>query len=159
MNEIELIVETLRQTFDGRAWYGPSFTDVLNGVDKTQAIERPIKARHTIWEIVNHCTFWMEAVTRALHGESMPDIESTEDWSKMGKTDEDWTNAQEKLKKAYEELVNSTKNLNEAQLTQKIHGSYDGQPYATAYRRMLHGISDHNTYHAGQIALLRKKTP
>ncbi|MCZ2855886.1 MAG: DinB family protein [Candidatus Bathyarchaeota archaeon] len=159
MNEIELIVETLRQTFDGRAWHGPSFTDVLNGVDKTQAIERPIKARHTIWEIVNHCTFWMEAVTRALHSESMPDIESTEDWSKMGKTDEDWTNAQEKLKKAYEELVNSTKNLNEAQLTQKIHGSYDGQPYATAYRRMLHGISDHNTYHAGQIALLRKKTP
>jgi len=159
LNEIELIVETLRQTFDGKAWHGPSFTEVLNGVDKTQAIERPIKARHTIWEIVNHCTFWMKAVTRALHGERMPDIESTEDWSKMGKTGEDWTDAQEKLKKAFEELVNSTKNLNEAQLTQKIHGSYDGQPYATAYRRMLHGISDHNTYHAGQIALLRKKTP
>lgn len=158
MNEIELIVETLRETFDGRAWHGPSLMDVVSGVDKTQAIARPIRTGHTIWEIVDHCSFWMEAVTNALHGERMPDIESAEDWAKMGKTDEDWTNAQERLKRACDELVNSTKGLSEAQLTQKAQGSYNGQPYATAYRRMLHGISDHNTYHAGQIALLRKKT-
>jgi uncharacterized damage-inducible protein DinB len=158
LNEIELIVEMLRQTFDGRAWHGPSFMDVLNGVDKAQAIERPVEAGHTILEIVNHCSFWMEAVGRALHGERMPDIESTEDWPKMGTTVEEWTNAREKLKKAYEELVNSAKDLNEAQLAQKVHGSYSGQAYAVACRRMLHGISDHNTYHAGQIAVLRKKT-
>ena len=72
-------MDMLRQTFDGGAWHGPSFMDVLKGVDKAQAIERPIEARHTIWEIVNHCSFWMEAVTRALHGAEMPDIESTED--------------------------------------------------------------------------------
>ncbi len=148
----------LRQTFDGRAWHGPSFMDVLKGVNKAQAIKRPVEARHTIWEIVNHCSFWMEAVTGALHGAEMPDIESTEDWPKMRKTDEDWSNAQEKLKRNHKELINSIKALKDDILTQKVHGFYNGHSYTTTYRRMLHGISDHNTYHAGQIALLRKKT-
>jgi uncharacterized damage-inducible protein DinB len=157
LNEIKLIVEMLRQTFHGRAWHGPSFIDVLNEVDKARAVERPIEGRHTIWEIVNHCSFWMNAVTRTLHGESMPDIKSNGDWPKTRNTDEDWTQAQEKLKKAYEELVNSIKILTEDQLKQKVQGSYNGQPYTITYRRMLHGISDHNTYHAGQIAVLRRK--
>ena len=157
MNEIELIVQVLKQTFKGVAWHGPSFMYVLKGVDKVQASERPIDSRHTIWEIVNHCSYWMEAVTKAFHGEKMPDIESTEDWSKMGKTEKDWIKSQDRLRKAYEELVESIKDLNETQLTQKVHGTFKGKAYTTPYRKMLHGISDHNTYHAGQIAILKKR--
>lgn len=158
MNEIRLILDTLRQTFDGRAWHGPSFIDVLDGVDKTQASERLIEARHTIWEIVNHCSYWMEAVTRALQGERMPDIVSTEDWPQMGETSEDWTKTRERLKKVYEQLISSVKDFDNSLFTQKISGSFHGRRYTVTYRRMLHGISDHNTYHAGQIAVLRKKT-
>jgi len=158
LNEIQLIVEVLRQTFDGRAWHGPSFMDVLDGVDKTQASERQIEVRHTIWEIVNHCSYWMEAVAGALHGDRMPDIVSTEDWPQMGETNEDWAKAKKRLKKAYEELVNSIKGFNKSHFTQEIRGSFNGQFYTITYRKMLHGISDHNTYHAGQIAILRKKT-
>lgn len=158
MNEIELIVTKLKLTFNGSAWHGPSFMSVLNGVDKAQARARRIEKRHTIWEIVNHCSYWMEAVTRALHGERMPGIASTEDWPQMGKTDEDWTKAQERLKKAYEALVSSIKDLNKSLLTREIHSSFQGKFFTYTYRKMLHGISDHNTYHAGQIALLRKQT-
>lgn len=95
-------------------------------------------------------------MTKALHTEKMPDIKSTEDWPKMGKTSEDWTKAQDRLRKAYEELVQSIEDLNEAQLTQKVHGSFKGKSYTTTFRKMLHGISDHNTYHAGQVAILKK---
>ena len=158
MKEVELIGDMLTQTFDGRAWHGPSFMDVLKDVDKVEASERPIKARHTIWEIVNHCAYWMEVVTAAFLNEKIPDIKSTDDWPKMGKTDEDWIRAQDRLKNAYEKLVGSLKDLNEALLAKKIHGSYNGRSYTTTFRRILHGISDHNTYHAGQIAILRKKT-
>jgi len=158
LKEAELIVDMLTQTFDGRAWHGPSFMDVLKDLDQVQASERPIELRHTIWEIVNHCSYWMEVATVAFPTEKIPDIKSTDDWPKMGKTDEDWTKAQDRLKNAYEKLVASIKDLKEALLTQKIHGSYNGRSYTTTYRKILHGISDHNTYHAGQIAILRKKT-
>ncbi|MGD8546094.1 MAG: DinB family protein [Candidatus Bathyarchaeota archaeon] len=157
MNEIELILEMVKQTFHGSAWHGPSFMEVLNEVDKAMAVNRSIQGRHTILEIVNHCSYWMDAVTLPLNGESIPDVESDEDWPKTRNTDEDWTEAQEKLKKAYEKLVNSIKVLTEDQLTQEVQGSYNGRPYTITYRRMLHGISDHNTYHAGQIAILRRK--
>lgn len=156
MNETELIVDQLRQTFLGSAWHGPSFIEVLKDVDKIQARARPIEGRHTIWEIVNHCFYWMEAVTGALRAEKMPDIVSTEDWPHMGETNHDWTKTQERLKKAYEELVNSIKDFNKSLFTREIRGSFHGRLYTTTYRKMLHGISDHNTYHAGQIAILKK---
>lgn len=148
----------LGQTFDGRAWHGPSFMDVLDGVDKTQASERLIESRHTIWEIVNHCSYWMEAATGALCGEKLPDIASTEDWIQMGETNEDWTRARGRLRRAYEELVNSIKEFDKSLFSQEIRGSFHGRVYTVTYRKMLHGISDHNIYHAGQIALLRRKT-
>lgn len=153
---MELILEVLKHTFEGIAWHGPSFMNLLKGVDRVQSSERPIDARHTIWEIVNHCSYWMEAVAKVLNGESMPDIESDEDWPKMEMTENGWNQAQERLRKAYEDLTKSIRNLNEVQFTQKVHGSFKGRSYTTTFRKMLHGISDHNTYHAGQIALLKK---
>ncbi|UCE43794.1 MAG: DinB family protein [Candidatus Bathyarchaeota archaeon] len=158
MKEVDLIEDMLRQTFDGRPWHGPSFMALLKDVDKVQASERPIDVRHTIWEIVNHCSYWMEVTIAVLLNEKIPDIKSNEDWPKMGKTDEDWIKAQDRLKNAYETLVDSIEGLNETLLAKKIHGSYNGQSYTTTYRKVLHGISDYNTYHAGQIAILRRKT-
>ncbi|UCE95880.1 MAG: DinB family protein [Candidatus Bathyarchaeota archaeon] len=156
MNEIELIVDMLMQTFDGRAWHGPSFMSVVNGVTKAQASGRPVEKGHTIWEIVSHCSYWMDAVTKALHSQRMPDIKTDEDWPKMGKTEQDWIKTQEVARKACNELTHSLKNLDKDIFTQKVHGSYNGEPYSTTYRRMIHGISDHNTYHSGQIAILKK---
>ena len=156
MKEIELVLEVLKQSFEGVAWHGPSFMAVLKGVDRVQSSERPIDARHTIWEIVNHCSYWMEAVAMALHGERFPDIESNEDWPKMEMTEDGWNQAKDRLRKAYESLIQSIKNLEEVQFTQRVHGSFKGRSYTTTFRKMLHGISDHNTYHAGQIAILKK---
>jgi uncharacterized damage-inducible protein DinB len=157
MNEIELILEMAKQTFYGRAWHGPSLMEALKGIDKACATERLIEGRHTIWEITDHCSFWMRAVTQALEEERLPAIESDEDWSTMGRTDEDWGKAQEQLKKSCDALIDSIKGLAKDQLTKTLQGSYNGHPYTITYRRMLHGIAHHNTYHAGQITLLRQQ--
>lgn len=98
----------------------------------------------------------MEAVTKALHSENFPDIESNEDWPEMETTEDGWNQAQDRLRKTYESLTQSIKNLEEAQFTQQVRGSFKGESYTTTFRKMLHGISDHNTYHAGQIAILKK---
>ncbi len=153
MSEVELVIDQLKATFDGDAWHGPSFMDTLKGVNAEEARMRPIEWRHTIWEIVNHCAYWMDAVAGALKGDEMPGIEpgKEEDWPQMGETEEDWTKAREKLNKAYEALVSSLVGFDESCLD----GTVPGRSYT--YRRMLHGISDHNLYHAGQIAVFRKK--
>jgi len=153
LDEVELIIDQLKTTFDGRAWHGLSFMDTLKGVDAQEAKRRPIEGRHTIWEIVNHCAYWIDAVVRALKGEEMPSITpgSEEDWSPMGETESEWTRAREELMKAYEKLVNSLDVFDKS----RLDGTVPGRSYT--YRKMLHGVSDHNLYHAGQIAVFRKK--
>jgi hypothetical protein len=157
LDEIELIEVMLKQTFEGVAWHGPAFMQVLKGVDRAEASEQQIKSRHTIWEIVNHCSYWMEAVTKAVHSKEMPGIEDNEDWPKAGTTVAEWNMSLHRLKRSFEELVVSAKSLTASLLTQKVHGSFKGRTYTTTFRKMFHGVSDHNTYHAGQIAILRKK--
>lgn len=152
MNEIELIIHQLKTTFDGRAFHGPSFMDTLKGVDAEEARRRPIEGRHTIWEIVNHCRFWMEAVIGSLRGEEMPRVETeAHDWPAMGETETEWANAREELRKTLEGLVDAVSGFDESRMDDTVPGrSYK-------YRKMIHGISDHNVYHAGQIAVFRKK--
>lgn len=52
MDEMDRIVDQLQRAFDGRAWHGPSVMAFLSGVDADQATIRPLKDRHTIWELV-----------------------------------------------------------------------------------------------------------
>lgn len=153
MNELRLIIDQLKTTFDGRAFHGPSLMEALRGIDVEEARGRPIWGRHTIWEIVNHCAYWMDAVAGALRREVMPryDPESPSDWPPMGETEGEWRTAVERLRRAHGELVGSLARFDVSHLGDVVPGrSY-------TYRMMLHGISDHNLYHAGQIAVFRKK--
>ena len=118
-----------------------------------------MEGRHTIWELVDHCSYWMEAVTGALRGEAMPTIESTEDWPRMGETEGEWTRARERLTKAHEALVGSIEEFDKSLLERVIESSWGGRRYTYTCREMLHGVSDHNVYHAGQIAILREGAP
>ena len=155
LNEIELIVNQLTQTFDGKAWHGPSLMHVLKAVDRAQASARPIKARHTIWEIVDHCSFWMEAVIKTLKGEATPDFETIKDWTKMGESEAGWDKTLERLQGSYKNIVKLIQNSSETSLATKKSFSFQGQKFTVTHRKMLHGISDHNVYHAGQIAILK----
>lgn len=153
LDEVELVIDLLKTTFDGRAWHGPSFMDTLKDVNTEEAGMRPVDQRHTIWEIVNHCAYWMDAFTGALKGKEMPRIVpgSDEDWPQMGATEEDWIGAKEDLRKSHEALVSALASFDESYLGSTVPGrSY-------TYQKMIHGISDHNVYHAGQIAVFRKK--
>ncbi|MFQ6053169.1 MAG: DinB family protein [Candidatus Bathyarchaeia archaeon] len=153
MNEVELIIHQLKTTFDGTAWHGPSLMDTLREVDADEARRRPIEGRHPIWEIVTHCAYWMNAVAGALKGEGMPSIElgSEKDWPQMGETERGWTAAVEGLRKSHDGIVDALASFE----CSRLGGAVPGRSYT--YRKMLHGIADHNLYHAGQIAVLRRK--
>lgn len=151
LKEIDIVVERLRTTFEGRAWHGPPFTVQLEGVDAGQARAHPIEGRHSIWEIVNHAAFWMEKTCEALEREAMPDIKGTEDWPSAGKTEKEWAEAKEALRRTYEALVESVTHFDGTRLGETV----PGRRYN--FSVMFQGIVDHNVYHMGQIAILRAK--
>ena len=79
MDDHTRILEQLRRTYDGEAWYGPSFRALLADVNASTAAARPIPTAHTIWELVRHVTVWLVAVRRRLAGEHVEYADDT-DW-------------------------------------------------------------------------------
>ena len=65
-------------------------------------------------------------------------------------TDAAWRDAMEDAKRTHDQLVDAVAALSDARLRDRVPGKkYD------CYH-MLHGIAQHELYHAGQIAILKK---
>ena len=100
MNEIETLSNRLTQTFikskkfgptiSEGTFHGPSLMDSLAGINFNEAKRRVIQGRHSIWEIVNHCSYWMEEFTSSLEGIPIKDVYEYEDWPATGSNRNEW---------------------------------------------------------------------
>jgi uncharacterized damage-inducible protein DinB len=151
MKEVERIVDQLQRAFAGEAWHGPSLQEVLEGVSTEQAVRRPLPLAHTIWEIVLHIAGWKSVVHRRLSGEVIGDVADDQDWPPVGERSEAaWRKTVEELERCHQQLRQAV-----AQLTDERLGETVPAKGYSVYA-MLHGILQHDLYHAGQIALLKK---
>ena len=152
MNEVKFVMDQLRTTFSGDSWHGPSVMKTLEGIDAVQAAARPLGERHTIWELVDHMTYWLEEVHKALKAKEMPRPEKVIDWPRMGSGEEQWRESVRRLEAAVNTLLDELVTWN----TKDLEKTVGGANYS--YRQMLHGAVHHNLYHTGQIAILKRKT-
>jgi uncharacterized damage-inducible protein DinB len=151
MSEVKRIAGQLHASLSGPAWHGPSLLEILEGVTADEAQRQPLAAAHSMAEIVLHVTAWISAAERRLAGETI-ELEGDADWPPV--TDRfDWPAAVQELREAAEALGVRIRTLSEADLTTIRVRSY-GHEYS-AYV-LLHGVVQHNLYHAGQLALLKK---
>ena len=157
MNEISRIVDQLEREHSGDAWHGSPLSSILAGVSHTQAAARPIPAAHSIWELVLHIAAWKNEARRRLSGAPAGDpLEG--DWPAVKETSQaKWEEAREHLEDAHRLLVSAIKGFPEAKLfTPTNDPRHDDTTVAASYYELLHGIAQHDCYHAGQIALLKK---
>lgn len=151
MNEVKRIAGQLYASLNGPAWHGPSLLEILDGVTADEALRHPVAAAHSMAEIVPHVTAWMSAAERRLAGESI-ELEGDADWPPV--TDRfDWSAAVQGLRDAADALGVRIRTLADDDLT-TIRVRSSGHEYS-AYV-LLHGVVQHNLYHAGQLALLKK---
>src|SRR6266571_4620925 len=57
------------QAFDRAAWHGTPLWGSLRGVRVAEALWRPGRNRHNIWEVVVHAAYWKYVVRRRILGE------------------------------------------------------------------------------------------
>jgi uncharacterized damage-inducible protein DinB len=145
-----ILAEQLRRAFDGDAWHGPSVLEVLADVDATTAAAKPIRDVHSIWELVLHIAVWDDAALRRLEGKVFQP-EGTDNFPIPPKpTPAAWRKAIADAKRTHNLLVKTVGSLPESRLWDRVPGKkYD-------FCHMLHGMAQHELYHAGQIAILKK---
>lgn len=132
-------------------WHGDALMDLIGDVTAEQAAARPIPAAHSIWELVLHITAWTEIARSRLVGDPKGDPGPEEDWPPVrDQSAEAWRAAVERMKEAHRELAADVAKLGDSDLIGRVPGKDH------AVLTMVHGIIEHDAYHGGQIAILKK---
>lgn len=151
MSEVERIRDQIQRSHGGPAWHGPSVNELLANVTAETASRRPLSGAHTIWELVLHIAAWESATLTAVTGGVMPEEPEDGDWQvPANQSEEAWLRATGKLKVTQLALEESLGAFPDERLADTV----PGRQYSFYF--LLHGVAQHNLYHAGQIALLKK---
>ena len=153
MSETARLADQIRRAFEGEAWHGDCVVEILQDVDAAMAAAHPIKNAHSIWELVLHIAAWDEAVLKrtggtAVHLSDEENFPPVNDLSAAA-----WRQAVENAQHTHNELVQAVAAFPDARLPEQVPGKMESY-YNFFY--MFSGIVQHELYHAGQIALLKK---
>lgn len=148
--ESSRIADQLHRAFYGSAWHGPAVLELLADVDAVIAAAKPVANAHSIWELLLHVEAWDRAAMVRLTGEKCQP-QGVDNFPLVPKaTASSWQSALVSAKRTHDRLVKTVKELPESRLRDRVPGKrYD-------FYHMLHGIAQHELYHAGQMAILKK---
>lgn len=150
MTEVQRILDQMDRAFSGDAWHGPSLMALLEGISAEKASQHSIRGAHSIWELVNHIAAWHRIVRQRLNGE-LVELTGEIDWPPVWDASEvAWQRALESLSESQARLRGQVEPLGDDLLQEKPAGNADSR-YV-----ILHGVVQHDLYHAGQIAVLKK---
>ena len=150
MNGIELIKDQLEKAFYGGAWHGPSVLEALENISAEKAASKPVKNAHSIWEITLHINAWQLYTQKRLSGEKY-EPSPEEDWPEVkDRNQSSWKSTISNLKDSMANLIEFLSKADENILNENVAGKN------YTYYFLLYGLVQHNVYHAGQIALLKK---
>jgi uncharacterized damage-inducible protein DinB len=146
------IAGQLQRAFYGSAWHGPAVMELLEDVDALLASAKPLPNVHSIWELLLHVAVWDRAALTRLSGAKCQPTGDANFPPIVNTTPTAWRNAVSYAKRTHDELVKTVARLSDDRLRDRVPGKrYD-------FYHMLHGIAQHELYHAGQIAILKKAT-
>ena len=153
MTESVRLADQIRRAFEGNAWHGDSVLELLAGVNAKTAAARPITDAHSIWELLLHIAAWDDAVRRRTAGEAVT-LSDEQNFPPVRDVSEAaWRQAIESVKRTHNDLIKAAAAFPDSRLQDPVPGKTE-KYYNFFY--MFSGIVQHELYHAGQIALLKK---
>jgi len=149
--EVQNITRLMQNVFNGSAWHGPSVLKILEEVGEDDAF-RKFENIHTIAELVVHMTAWKKFALERVSGNQRYEVSEQEEWKEITSGDrKDWNNIKSNLTTIHNELIGSLSKITDQKLSELVENkAYD-------FYTLLHGVIQHDIYHAGQISLLKKQ--
>jgi len=157
LTEVDRIAAELRRMYEGPAWHGPGVLEAIEGLNAEQAGTRAAANAHSIYEIAHHIAAWIGEVRSRLLGQPSGDP-ADGDWPPGDRqVDEgEWLRVRDRLSTRHRELQATLASFEASRLGQRVDPSREGPSGLVTFYALLHGLVQHNAYHAGQIVLLRR---
>ncbi len=138
-----------------KLWHGgASVLGALRGLSPEVAAWRPYPDRHSIWALALHVAYWNYAVRRRITGQergSFPRSPSNFPSPPAEATKGAWSEDRRLVKEQHELLVEALTKVDPSRLDE-----HAGSGTETTYADLITGIVLHDTYHAGQIVMLKR---
>lgn len=151
------IHETLRHIHPPtgfKPWHGgASVLGSLRGVAPEVAAWKPYSDRHSIWELALHIAYWNYAVWRRLtNGDESGFPRSPSNWPAVPDeaSEAAWKEDRRLVRTWHDRLVAALEELDAARL-EEVAGNG-----TTTYADLVTGVLLHDTYHAGQIQIMKR---
>ena len=138
-----------------RPWHGgPTLLGALRDVSPEVAAWKPYPDRHSIRELALHAAYWNYAVERRLTGAPRGGFpRRPANWPRPGAGDpaDAWAHDQELVRLFHDRLVEALRGFDPARLQERAPGGRN-----TTYADLVTGVLLHDTYHAGQVQMLKR---
>ena len=138
-----------------KPWHGgPTVLGALRGVSPEVASWKPYPDRHSIWDLVLHVAYWDYAVTRRLTDAPRGEFpRGPANWPRRidGDPETAWREDKNLLREQHDALLHALMSLDPSLLDKPAGGRGN-----TTYADLITGVMLHDTYHAGQIQMLKR---
>jgi len=156
--EVQSIIHNLQNTLNGEPWFGRAVYEILEEVDPSKVYiqpahgDRPDNSGHSLIELLYHMITWAGFTLGKLDNNADADLTQSEDldWRDINKAVHTWPAGLEKFRKIHEKIISALESKEDAFLS----GIVEGRKFN--YRFMLNGLIQHNIYHLGQVAYVKK---
>lgn len=152
------LVDALARAHDGAPWHGPSRAEILRDVTAAEAAWRPAAGAHSIWEIVLHMRSWTREVLRRAAG-GIPGEPEDGDWPAVPTPADDaaWRTTLESLEASHAALRAFVESMDDATRAARVKDRpWDPPGQAITQRAMIRSLAEHDVYHSGQLAMLKR---
>lgn len=151
--ETQYIIKTFESTLSGQPWFGRAVYEILGEIDESIVTMKPNEASHSLLELIWHMNTWAEFVLGSLESRTAGEMKTIEanDWRGIDPVTNSWKKGIAQLKETHSRIMELLGKKSDDNFLGDI---VPGRQFN--FRFMLHGLIQHNIYHLGQVAYIKK---
>ena len=150
--ETQSTISNLQNVLSGEPWFDRSVYSLLEEIDTSKIYTKPDENSHSLADLLYHLLTWAEFTLKSLERAREEEIRAIEklDWRKIDPAIHSWKKGLNELKSVHEKIILVLKDKDDEFLSEKV----EFRKYN--FRVLLNGLIEHNIYHLGQIAYVKK---
>lgn len=150
--EVLSIIKKLENILSGQPWFGRAVYPIMEEVNEKKVYVKPNGSQHSLIELLYHMITWADFTLKRIEKDKINDLAAAEelDWREILPKEHTWKKGMAEFKSIHKKIAALLNKKDDTFLEEIV----DYRQYN--YRFLLNGMIEHNIYHLGQIAYLKK---